>query len=161
MEDFIEQINQANNFNDIFRIVKNVVQAKLGERRAGLSLILIELPSYVGAFHQIGSNSIVMNKTILNAMASLTKSKTEFNSYVFNILLHEYLHSLGHTREEEVRFLVKEITEFAFGPNHIATKMATEPLFKLYPELNYLSFKRIKEPEIVKDFDIDSATYIK
>lgn len=161
MEDFVEQINQANNFNDIFRIVKNVVQAKLGERRAGLSLILIELPGYIGAFHQIGSNSIVMNKTILNAMASLTKSKVEFNSYVFNILLHEYLHSLGHTREEEVSFLVKEITEFAFGPNHIATQMATKPLFKLYPELTYLGFKKIGEPEIVKDFDIDSATYIK
>lgn len=161
MEDFVEQINQANNFNDIFRIVKNVVQAKLGERRAGLSLILIELPGYIGAFHQIGSNSIVMNKTILNAMASLTKSKVEFNSYVFNILLHEYLHSLGHTREEEVSFLVKEITEFAFGPNHIATQMTTKPLFKLYPELTYLGFKKIGEPEIVKDFDIDSATYIK
>ncbi|MEM1575100.1 MAG: hypothetical protein QXF09_04790 [Nitrososphaerota archaeon] len=161
MENFIEQLNQANSFNDIFKIVKKVVQIKLGEHRSGLSLILLELPSYMGAFHQIGSNSIVMNKTILNAMALLTKSKTEFNSYVFNILLHEYLHSLGHIREEEVRLLVREITEFAFGQDHIATKMAIHPLFKLYPELTYLGFKKSGELEIVKDFDMDNATYIK
>jgi len=161
MEKFIEQLNQANNFNDIFRIVKKVVQIKLGEHRSGLSLILLELPSYIGAFHQIGSNFIVMNKTILNAMALLTKSKTEFNSYVFNILLHEYLHSLGHIQEEEVKFLVKEITEFAFGQDHIATKMAIYPLFKIYPELTYLGFKKSRELEIVKDFDMDNATYIK
>ncbi|MEM3630425.1 MAG: hypothetical protein QXY18_03320, partial [Nitrososphaerota archaeon] len=96
-----------------------------------------------------------------NAMALLTKSKTEFNSYVFNILLHEYLHSLGHIREEEVKILVKEITEFAFGQNHITTKMAIQPLFKLYPELTYLGFKKSGELEIVKDFDMDNATYIK
>jgi len=161
MEKFIDQLNQANNFNDIFRIVKKVVQIKLGEHRSGLSLILIELPNYIGAFHQIGSNSIVMNKTILNAMALLTKSKVEFNSYIFNILLHEYLHSLGHIREEEVNFLIKEMTEFAFGPDHITTKMANKPLFELYPGLTYLGFKKSGELEIVKDFDMDDVTYIK
>jgi hypothetical protein len=76
----------------------------LKERRGGLMLYLANLPPQIGALHQVGSNSIVLNRLVLKAIESLAKSRRELNSFIYTILLHEYLHSLGYIDEQETEF---------------------------------------------------------
>jgi hypothetical protein len=40
-----EELEKAGSFKDVFRLVKRVVEAKLGLRRAGLMLVLADAPS--------------------------------------------------------------------------------------------------------------------
>lgn len=62
---------------------------------------------FIGAFHPVGSNIIVMNKSPLKIAMENTEKKI-YNSYCFLLLLHEYLHSLGYLDEEKVRELLKK-----------------------------------------------------
>jgi len=112
------------NFNQVFELVKKATEKTLKKHRAGLTLILAELPNFVGAYHVMGSNLIVMNKAILDGVADLAKSREELNSFIFSILTHEYLHSLGYVDEGVVRRLVRRISEENFGRYHLATRMA-------------------------------------
>jgi len=126
---FQERLDKCKSFGDIFELVKRTVKIILGHERSGLMLYLGNLPLYVQAFHQIGSNGIVMNKRLLNLMFKSSSSITEVNSFTFSILLHEYLHSLGYVDESQVRRLVYEISKEAFGTDHRATKMALNGSF--------------------------------
>ena len=129
--------------------------------RAGLTLVLGDIPNSVGAYHEIGSNAIVMNRNILKIVERVSKSKTKRNSYVFMILLHEYLHSLGYASDEQVRKLGEQISGEYLGRGHIASMMATEPLDRFFPDLGRLTVFRDKgEYETVSRFDSSSTTYI-
>ena len=91
---FREQLLKLKDFNETFELVKLAVKTKFNMHRAGLSLILQGLPSVIGAYHILGSNIIVANRTILNVIQQ-HKSMEEYNSYLFMVLAHEYLHSFG------------------------------------------------------------------
>ncbi len=126
-----------------------------------MTLVLAELPNYVGAYHIMGSNIIVMNETILNAVKVLAKSKAELNSFIFSILAHEYLHSIGYTDERDVRPLVTKISTENFGENHQTVKLAVGDLFTLYPQLRSLGIGRTgRDFTTIKEFDKSSMPYI-
>lgn len=159
--DYAARLDGARSFDDVYRIVKLAVEERLGLRRAGMGLVLAELPNHLAAFHEVGTNSIVLNRVLLNAVASISKSRRELNSYVFVVLLHEYLHTLG-IDELRTRDLVRDIVLSIFPSDHIAVKMATTSIYDVYPELrNIPNVSRGSEPELIKDFDTDSATYIR
>jgi hypothetical protein len=161
MQKTAKRLEDCKNLNEIFEIVKSAVEKSLGKHRAGLTLVLAELPNYVGAYHIMGSNIIVMNGTILNAVKALAKSKAEFNSFIFSILAHEYLHSIGYTDERSVRPLVRKISGENFGEEHQTVKLASADLFTLYPDLKMLGLGRTgKDFTIVKEFDKSSMPYI-
>jgi hypothetical protein len=148
-------------FDEIFTLVKKTVEKTLKRHRAGLTLVLNNLPNAIGAYHEVGSNLIVMNRTILDAVATLGKKKEELNSLIFSMLLHEYLHSLGYLDEGEVRRLVNIVTEENLGKDHIATRMANLGISEIYPEIRHLGEgTNGREPEIIKDFDRSSMSYI-
>src|SRR5712692_3963567 len=90
-------LSGAEGFDEIFSMVKVATEQALGRHRAGLTLVLGDIPNSVGAYHEMGSNAIVMNRNLLRIVEKLSKSRAKRNSYVFMILLHEYLHSLGYT----------------------------------------------------------------
>ena len=114
----------------------------------------------VGGFHGLGSNAIVMNRRLFEAVEEGAKTKLERNSYVFIILLHEYLHSLGCTDEQLTRRLVYDISNELFGEDHIATRMALDGMPKIF-ENSRFQFKHIeRSPEIIKEFDSSYTTYI-
>ncbi|MFQ6012006.1 MAG: hypothetical protein ACE5KG_07520, partial [Nitrososphaerales archaeon] len=99
MVDFLNlkvRLAHAKNFNEVFDIVKTSVEQVLSIHRAGLTLVLAELPNGLGAYHVSGSNIIVLNRSILDAVRSVARSEEELNSFIFSILTHEYLHSLGY-----------------------------------------------------------------
>lgn len=129
--------------------------------RAGLSLVLGDIPNNVGAYHEMGSNAIVMNRNLLRIVETLSKSRARKNSYVFMILLHEYLHALGYTDDREVRNLGRRITADFLGSKHPAGEMAVRPLDQFFPNLSkYAAFRDNREFETVRRFDSSSTPYI-
>jgi len=127
--------------------------ANLGMRRG----------SFVGAFHPIGSNIIVMNRAPFD-VALRTTDKRVFNAYCFHLLLHEYLHALGYVSEEKVRDLVHRVCSSALGKDNPATVMAERGIAFYFPRVTYFSqnvpIPRDIEIELVKDFDKSNAGYI-
>jgi len=85
-----------------------------------------------------------------------------YKPYVFHVLLHEYIHSLGYLDESLVKSKVLQITREALGENHLATQIAAnaEGFIKhlTYPDIAW-------KPddtgiELVMGFDRSSVSYI-
>jgi hypothetical protein len=155
-----EELNRCKNFGDVFQLVKRAVKETLGESRVGLMLYLGNLPINVGAFHQVGSNGIVLNRRVLNLVEGSAKSTLELNSFIFSILLHEYLHSLGYLNERQVRKLVYEISQKTFGEDHPATEMAANGPMKGLPLHEFQFDEDVGDFEIIVDFERPNQNYI-
>ena len=157
----IERLDQCQDFGDVFELVKKSAEHSLGRRRAGLMLYLAKLPNHIGAFHTMGTNGIVMNRTTLDMITHGARSLREINSYVYSILLHEYLHALGYVEEREVRKLVYDVSLDAFGPGHPATEIASKGpnviLPNIVPEDNPNAAPDI---EMIPDLERSSQRYI-
>ena len=154
------KILQLADFNQAFELVKLAVEDKFKMHRAGLSLILQGLPTKLGAYHILGSNLIIVNKRILNII-KIHKSLNEYNSYLFMVLTHEYLHSLGIIDELEVRTMTYSLLASLAGENHMATKMARNQPWDLFPELSLFDDNSFEQKfEIIKNFDRTTQTYI-
>jgi len=126
-----------------------------------MMLFLDNLPIQLGAYHQLGTNNIVLNRNLVEIVEATTKSKQLVNAFVYSILLHEYLHALGHVPEGEVRSLVYRISKECFGEEYIVTKLAETSPWAL---LKDVPLKDIGVPkhfiEIVKDFEKPDQKYI-
>ncbi len=118
---------------------------------------------FVGAFHLLGSNIIVMNKSPLK-VALRNADKRTYNAYCFHLLLHEYLHSLGYVDEGTVKELTQEVCMLALGKAHPATVMAERGIATYFPKVTYFteefSLPESFQVELVKDFDRSSVGYI-
>ena len=162
--DYHKSLEKANNFSDIFQLVKKIVQNYLDKDQAGLLVGLSDLGSYghafLGAFYSLDANTIVINKRPLNRIKQ-NKPKL-YNPYLFHVLLHEYIHSLGIFEEDQVRMLVYEITKKYFGENHLATQMALD-LEKFIPHLTLGTEFTAPEDmsiEFISGIDRDNTDYI-
>jgi len=113
---------------------------------------------FVGAFYPVATNIIVMNTTPLTRIKQTNPEL--YKPYVFHVLLHEYLHTLGIMDEAATRAKALEISEMVFGKDHIATQLAMD-LSKFMPNLVYpiYGWKPPGEPrlELVKGFDRSST----
>jgi hypothetical protein len=159
-QEYHYRLTKLKDFNEAFELVKEAVYVKFSIHRAGLSLILQRMPSNLGAYHLLGSNVIVMNKLILSIIKEY-KSSEEYNSYLFMVLAHEYLHSFGIIDEFQVRNMTYDLCISLFGIEHLASKMAKEDPSAVFPELNLLrqnSFER--NFEIIDNFDRTNQYYI-
>ena len=137
MKSLKEDFENAENVKDIFEVVRDSVRLTLNESRAGLDLGLIDLGNgqneLLSAYYPVGSNIIVLNKTPLKR---ITQTKPELlKPYVFVVLLHEYLHTLGYLDEQTVRSLTKRITTDIFNSS-VITDMAGD-MKKYFPFLLY------------------------
>ena len=149
-------------YDTVFRVVRAAVHRVLGIERPGLGLGLSDLPPYVGAYWQVTGNLIVLNEGLVAAMRTNAQSPLEFNSFVYVLLAHEYLHSLGYLDERAVRKVTAHVTRNAFGPDHVATRMAEGDLWRLYPFLAYAPGGQGRRLKVVSRFDLAStANYIR
>jgi len=156
-----ERLDHCHDFGDVFELVKKSAEQSLGRRRAGLMLYLAKLPSHIGAFHTMGTNGIVMNRTTLDMITHGARSLREINSYVYSILLREYLHALGYADEREVRKLVYDVTLDSFGPEHPATQIASKGPSAVLPEAVFDSSpNRAPDIEVIPDLERSSQRYI-
>lgn len=152
--------SERTDYNRIFKLVKKNVKKFLGKERTGLGLALSNLPNTVGAYWQLGGNYIVMNETIVGYMRSATHTVKEFNSFLFTILAHEYIHSVGYVDEMEARRMTALVTRMAFGKDHIAARIGASDLWQLYPSLLLLPSGDGRKMKIVNNFDSDATSYI-
>jgi hypothetical protein len=161
--DYRKELSDCKNFGDIFNLVKRVVKETLGKSRAGLMLYLADLPLSIGAFHAFGTNGIVLNKKLLEILGKESKSNKEFNSFVFSLLLHEYLHSLGYLDERQVRDLTYRIVKEKFGEDENTLEMflkAPKLLLKTFEPYKLIFSPSEGEIEIVPNFERENQKYI-
>jgi hypothetical protein len=155
-------LSQLKDFNEVFEFVKSSVNSIYEMKRAGLSLMLHRMPTRVGAYHVLGSNVIAVNSILLDLVKKYSTSNDEYNSYLFTVLLHEYLHSFGILDERKVRQMSLELCEKFFGEKRTVTVMAEDPL-KIFPQLGLVSYDKFEfenKYEIIKNFDNSNQTYI-
>lgn len=162
--DFHNRLENARTLADIFEVVKDAVWESVKKSRGGLMLGLADLGNhprgFMGAFYPVGSNVIVMNKIPLHRIKETNPQL--YKPYIFHVLLHEYMHSLGYLNESVVRQKVYEISRTVFGDGHLATILAadTTRFFQnlVYPDIAWRADDmRI---ELVEGFDRSSASYI-
>lgn len=147
-------------YDKVFSVVKSTVKSATGKERSGLGLALSDLPATLGAFWQVGGNYIVMNQALIDAMSRLTTTPREFNSFIYMILTHEYLHSLGYIDEMEARKMTAVVAQKAFGEKHPAFIMSNGDLWSLYPALRAVSGGNGQNIRIIGNFDRSSTSYI-
>lgn len=158
---YASRISKAGSFTEVWEIVKNTVEDCLGKHRVGMMLFLDDLPPHLGAYHPLGTNNMVLNRTLIQIVESVTKSKDLVNAFIYSLLVHEYLHALGHVSEAEVRSLVYRVSRECFGEDHIVTKLAQESPWILLKEFPLRVIEAPKsEMEIVKDFEKTNERYI-
>ena len=155
-----DKLLEVKNYDQTFELVKYAVSAVFDMRRAGLSLILQGMPSGLGAYHILGSNVIVLNRFVLEIIKNTGRTIEEYNSYLFTVLAHEYLHSFGILEEYTVRKMVLELCKNFFGENHPTNLLAKDPV-SLFPQLRHVSGNKFENRfEIVKEFDKGNQYYI-
>jgi hypothetical protein len=161
VEEYRSRIDEAEGFSGVWEIVKETVKVSLSKHRLGMLLFLDDLPLHLGAYHQLGTNNIVLNRSLVNIVEAVTKSKKLVNAFVYSILTHEYLHALGHVSEAEVRSLVYDVSRECFGEDHIVTTLAEKTpwaLIKGIP-LNDITLPK-QAMELVKDLEKPNQGYI-
>lgn len=155
-------MEQPASYDTVFRVVRAAVRRVLGVERPGLGLALSNLPPGLGAYWQVAGNVIVMNEGLVDTMKTRAQSPLELNSFVYVILAHEYLHSLGYLDEGSVRQVTARVTATAFGPDHPATRMAEGDLWRIFPFLAMAPGGDGSRIRIVPRFDLASTeTYIR
>ena len=161
IEKYRARLDNADGYSEVWEIVKDSVRDTLGEHRVGMMLFLDNLPLQLGAYHPLGTNNIVLNRTLVHLAETATKSKKLVNAFVYILLVHEYLHAVGHVPEAEARTLVYRVSKECFGDDHITTKLAEKSPWAL---LQGLPLGEIEAPqrfmEIVRDFEKSNQRYI-
>jgi hypothetical protein len=156
-----DKLRNLKDFNEVFEFVKYSVNSVYEMKRAGLSLMLHRMPTRVGAYHVLGSNVIAINSILLDLVKEHSASNVEYNSYLFTVLLHEYLHSFGILDENTVRNMSLKLCEKFFGENRIVTVIAEDPL-KIFPQIGLVRYDKYESKfELIKNFDNSNQTYIR
>lgn len=164
----------AGDYAALFACVKALVEAELGASRAGIMLGLQSLGfgprGYVGGYFVTGTNAIVLNRDLLNYVR--IEAPDLHGAVAFHLLLHEYLHTLGHLDEGRVRRLVHRLCRAGLGEDHPATRIAAAFLPGVDPAAVPEVLRDVVHPgfgwtppggpdfEIVRGFDPDASPYI-
>jgi len=144
---------------DTFEQVKETVRKTEGRSRAGLMLGLQELGAslqgFIGAYYPVASNIIIVNRTPLRRITETNPKLLQ--PYIFHVLLHEYIHSLGFLDEYTTEQKTYEISKKQFGENHLITKLSTN-ITKFFPNLVYpihgwMPMEETPPIELIQGFD--------
>ena len=158
--DFAKKLEESESFAEIFYLVKKSVQDTMEKRRDGLMLALQYLPEELGAYYGIGSNFIVMNRVLLEKFRD-SYGTNDTKAYVFSILLHEYLHSLGYVDEGLARALTYQISKAVLGERHMSTRIAKHGIGAFVnPSPRGLRSQEKEELEVLDSFYVEHITYI-
>ncbi len=155
--DVAKRLSECTDFRCVFRLVKQCVREVLGRERAGISLTLTELPASIAAA-SMPDGTIVLNKTLLRALGeSLTR--IEFNAYLFYVLLHEYLHTLGYVSDDVVEELAAEVCSKKLGRDHLSTRIAVNGLRIVLAKLKRIPIPSGGGVEVVLGVDSELMDY--
>jgi hypothetical protein len=132
------KLEAAEDIPQIFRVVMQAVQEQMGFVRSGLELGLVELEGsqghFIGCLHPFGTNLLVVNRLPLKRVREA--SPKICRSYLFNVLIHEYLHTVGIWEEEQIHDGILALARQLFGDDHPATRLA-EDIGLFFPFIIY------------------------
>jgi len=161
--EFVSKLGECAAIPDIFELVKETVWKSIRRSRAGLELGLAQMGNQqgglLGAYYVSGSNMIMMNETPLKRIQETNPEL--LTPYIFSVLLHEYLHSIGYFDEAEVRKMTHDISCDVFGRGSIVSQISAD-LTKFFPFIAYpQGAPSVDSPvKIVDGFDRSSIRYI-
>ncbi len=159
------RLERAKAISDIFTIVQDMVSEFLGTDQAGLLLGMTDLgefgSGFLGAFYSLDANMIIINKRPLGRI--LQTNPKLYNYYLFHVILHEYIHSIGSFDEAQARQIVFELSNHYFSKGHLVTQLASN-IEKFLPNLAYPA-QGFQPPqdiniEFVKGIDRKNTNYI-
>ncbi len=159
--DFSKRLDSAANYAEVWQIVKQTVDFVFEKHRESMMLFLDDLPLQVGAYHPVGTNNIVLNRRLVEIVEAAMTDKRVVNAFVFNMLVHEYLHALGELSEAKVRQQVVAVAAKSFGEGHPTTVLARKSpwiLLKDLPLDAVATPKRVMQ--IVRDFEKTTSKYV-
>ena len=160
-----KRLEKIKTIADVFELVKDIVIEYLRLDQAGLLVGITDLgghdKGFIGAFYSLNSNMIIINKRPLARI--LQTNPKLYKYYLFHVMLHEYVHSIGSYDESQTRQLVHKISQHYFGQNHIVTQLASN-IDKFIPNLVYpiKGFQPSQDIniEFVKGIDRKNINYI-
>lgn len=124
------------NISELFRLIRTTTWLYLRKTRPGIMLGLVELGfnrgNFIGGLHYSGTNEIYLNKSALRVMKE-ESDPDYYKAYLFFVLLHEYIHSVGFYDEVLTRKAVKDIIINIFGESHVLGKLAVFGLNYYFP----------------------------
>ena len=124
--EFPERMEKASRVDEICELVKDAGRLTLNRERAGLMLGLCNMgiapQGFVGGIHQMGSNAIILNSSVLKKISRDRPDKLK--PYTFCVLLHEYLHALGVMDDARTSLLTHKICQDVFGNEHEVTRLS-------------------------------------
>ncbi|MFW9991132.1 MAG: hypothetical protein ACFFD4_03650 [Candidatus Odinarchaeota archaeon] len=145
-------------YSDLFRLVQKIVQRLMRKTRPGILLGLIEMGfdrgNFIGGLHYGGTNEIYLNKSALRVMREESEPEL-YKAYVFFLLLHEYIHSVGVMDERMTRQFTRDIILTVFNNDHPISKLAVQGLNAHFPyTFNQRTYRptraELANPEYVK-----------
>lgn len=152
-----QRLEQARNYDDVFGVVRESVRRVLGKERVGLGLGLSELPAQIGAYWQVTGNIIILNERLIRVLDA-TEPPGQRTAYLYVVILHEYLHSLGFLDERTDRQVVARVASQALGDEHAASKLARGDLWEIFPQLRGAGTGDGQRVKIVRGFDSESTS---
>jgi hypothetical protein len=158
---FRKSLDSAASYAEVWQTVKDTVDHAFGKRRGSMMLFLDDLPLQIGAYYPVGTNNIVLNRHLVEIVEATLSEKKAVNALVYNLLLHEYLHSLGELSERGVRQQVVVVASKCFGEDHQATVLARKSpwiLLKDIPVEATAAPKRVIQ--IVRNFEKSTDKYV-
>nr|MDO8109782.1 hypothetical protein [Candidatus Sigynarchaeota archaeon] len=159
---------------DMFEQIKRDVYKILKKRRAGLNLGFVDMgispQGFIGGMFFSGGTMILMNVRALDVLVdevNRNRGKTPeiAEGYVYHVLMHEYIHSLGYLDEQECRDVTRYITHQLFPSYHPVSIMADRGIGVYFPQLIYAPENYAFKPpedgsiELIKGFDRSSTGY--
>ena len=155
------KLDKAEDIPEIFEVVKEIVKKSTGLEQTGIMLGLNSFGTHprqvLGAFYSPNSNMIVINKTITDRIQ--VRNPKLYKSYLFHILLHEYLHSIGIHNEDQVRQITYLISKKYFGKEHDVTKIAQD-FNTIIKQIIYPFDEPQEDLEFVHGFNKSELNYI-
>jgi hypothetical protein len=150
------RLDQARNYDDVFSVVRESVRRVLGKERVGLGLGLSDLPAQIGAYWQVTGNIIILNERLIRVLDA-TEPQAQRTAFLYVVILHEYLHSLGFLDERADRQIVSRVASQALGEKHPAARLASGDLWEIFPQLRGAGSGDGQRVKIVRGFDSEST----
>lgn len=127
-------VMNSSSLAELFAIVKKIVYDYAGHHNSNVKLKVSNLGYFQGGFtaghYNYLTNIITINASPLKDIARRDKKILKY--YAFQVLLHEYIHSLGIANEFKTRKLTYQITRDYFGETHMMANMAEKSLAQLF-----------------------------
>ena len=79
------RLDTAKNYAEMWQIVKETVQFSLGKKRESMMLFLDDLPLQLGAYYPVGTNNIVLNRSLVEIVEASVSSKPTVNALIYNL----------------------------------------------------------------------------